>query len=418
MTEHWIWFASRRGFGPVRQRELLERFGSAEAVWHAGKEIYDREGLTSAAQEVLLDKDLGEAKRILRLCGQKQITVLPIHEERYPSFLRAIADAPTVLYLRGRLPETDGTPCVGIVGARSADRRGLTTARQLGWQIAGCGGIVVTGLARGIDTMAARGALDNGGTVIGVLGCGVDVVYPRENAVLFAEVLLKGCLLSEYPPGSAPDARHFPVRNRIISALSDGVVVVQASERSGALITARWAADQGRDVFAVPGPAGEELSRGCNRLLREGAILAESGWDVMCEYEYRYPGKVREYHGRPEPETRRQAPSAALLAPERAEAPAAQTPASSAAQTPASSAAQTPAAAPEKPTIRLSSLTPPQRAVAEALRKGPLQLDDLLDRLDLPTAQVLSQLTMLQIRGVIAQKPGRTYELTSKIDTK
>lgn len=401
MLEQWIWFATRRGFGPVRQREMLERFGSAEALWEATESAMKREGIAPAARELLLDKDLTEAKRILAACGRAGISVLTLNDPAYPTFLRAIADAPSVLYYRGTLLPVDRLPCVAVVGARGADRRGLEMARRLGWQIAGCGGTVVTGMAKGIDAEAAWGALDRGGAVIGVLGCGADVVYPRENAALYAAVAERGCLLTEYPPGTAPTGNHFPARNRIISALSDGVAVVQASERSGALITARWAGEQGRDVFAVPGPAGDDLSRGTNRLLREGAILIESGWDVMCEYEYRYPGLVREYHGRPEPAAPRPAP---------AKAPA-----------PPPAPAKAPRSAPEKapaPGARSSpkkagaGLTGPQKAVVDALKKGPLQLDALLEAVDLPASVVLPQLTMLQIKGIIVQRPGKIYEST------
>ena len=393
MTEHWIWFATRRGFGPVRQREILERFGSAEAVWEA------TESLLKRACQILLDKDLTEARSILAACQRAEVSVLTLRDPAYPTFLRAIADPPAVLYVRGTLPDTDRIPCVGIVGSRSADRRGLEMAHLLGWQIVGCGGAVVTGMAKGIDAMAARGALGNGGAVIGVLGCGPDLVYPRENADLYAQVLVRGCLITEYPPGTPPAATHFPARNRIISALSDGVVVVQAAERSGALITARWAAEQGRDVFAVPGPAGEELSRGCNRLLREGAILTESGWDVMCEYEYRYPGKVTEYHGRPEPRRSDVPPPDPSRPPD---------------VSPARKRQQAVPAAAQKPQPDPARLSEPQQTLIRTLKNGPLQLDVLLDRVELPSSVVLSQLTMLQIKGVVAQRPGKIYELTIK----
>ena len=299
MNEHWIWLCSRRGLGPVRQRKLLEQFGAAEAVYAAAPDELRREGLNSALVEALRDHNLGPAREILRVCAEKGIRVLTRADPDYPASLAAVPDAPLVLYLRGKLPDLEQHACIALVGSRSADKRGLHIAYRLGWQIAGCGGVTVTGLARGIDTAAAWGALNQGGPVIGVLGCGADVVYPRENRDLYARVAEQGCLLTEYPPGTAPNGNNFPVRNRIISALSDGVTVVQAAEQSGALITARWAADQGRDVFAVPGPPESDLSQGCNQLLREGAILVQCGWDILCEYEYRYPGTVWEYHGRP-----------------------------------------------------------------------------------------------------------------------
>lgn len=395
MTACWIWLAARPGLGPVKLRELLERFGSPRELFAADEAALERMGLNERTRRALADKDLRRAHAILQDCNIRQITVLTLGDEAYPSALRQTADAPLVLYCRGRLPAGPG-PRIGVVGARQADERGLTAARRISREIAGCGGVVVTGMAKGVDAEAARGALEAGGAVVGVLGGGVDVVYPAENAALFARVEEQGCLLSEYPPGTTPNARHFPARNRIISALSDGVVVVQAAEHSGALITARWAADQGRDVFSVPGPAGDALCRGSNQLLRDGAILAECGWDVMREYLYRYPGAVREYHCEQVP---------VLPAPP-AEQPAGRQ---------AAPKVKAPAA-PDKPAERPApkplpaELTPLQRRVLDALEAGPLQLDALIGRLDLPAAQVLPQLTLLQIKGLITQKPGKIYE--------
>ena len=399
MIAHWIWLAGRPGLGPVNQRIVLELFGSAEAVYAAGRDALLRAGLSAAAADSLSDKELGPAESVACRCAETGIRVLTLADEDYPAPLRAVSDAPTVLYLKGRLPAMGSAPVIGLVGSRDADSRGLSMARQLGWQIAGCGGIVVTGMARGIDAWSAHGALDCGGAVIGVLGCGVDVVYPKQEAALFARVAEQGCLISEYLPGTAPNARHFPARNRIISALSDGVPVIQAREKSGALITARWAADQGRDVFAVPGPAGEALSRGCNGLLRDGAILAENGWDIMSEYEYRYPGAVREFHGRPNPPAPEKEPARTGDVRSRNAAPP---------EKRASAEASVP---PRREPPDLSALTPIQRSVAEALQSGPMQLDALLDRLDLPAAAVLPQLTLLQIKHVIFCHPGKIYSL-------
>ena len=351
-----------------------------------------------AARETLLDKALGPAEAVVQRCRELGITVLTLWQEAYPEALRQVSDAPLALYCRGQLPPVGGQPWIGVVGARKADRRGLATARLLGREISACGGVVVTGMAKGVDAEAAWGALDQGCPVVGVLGSGVDVVYPRENAELFARVAERGCLLSEYPPGVGPNARHFPARNRIISALSDGVVVVQAAETSGALITARWAADQGRDVFAVPGPAGEPLSRGCNQLLRDGAILAESGWDVMREYEFRYPQSVARAICPPPAETgnRQQATGNRQSLPLEGKVAAPQ--------------ALTDEVASRQPD--LSGLSPIQKQIAEALLEGPLQLDTLIDKTGLPPAQVLPQLTVLQIKKLISQTPGKIYELS------
>ena len=394
MKEHWIWLATRSGIGPIRQRKLLEQFGSAEKLWSASPAELVREGLSPSVREALKDRSLGPAGRILEECKQAGIRVLTAGEPGFPAVLNHQTDAPVVLYARGTLPDPELSAWIAVVGSRDADRRGLAAARQLGWQIAGCGGVVVTGMARGIDAASAWGALEYGSPVIGVLGSGVDIVYPAENAALFDRVAKTGCLLSEYPPGTRPAARHFPARNRIISALSDGVTVVRASARSGALITARWAADQGRDVFAVPGPPDDPLSAGCNQLLRNGAFLVECGWDILSEYEYRYPGAVWEYHGRPPAEqARRSAPDS----PRTVRAGAGSGPVRKA-------AASAPAPVPD-------GLTPLQQRIVGTLAEGPLQLDTLIARLDCSAAEILPQLTLLQIRKCVVCLPGKRYAL-------
>ena len=397
MTEtlYWIWLTQCPGLGATRLRQLLELAGSPEALWAAGEEELTRMGVPQALRGPLLDKRLDRARTILQACDRLGITVLTPDSPAYPDSMRRTADAPAVLYCRGRLPEWGGRPWIGLVGSRQADARGLTLARRFGAEIAACGGVVVTGMAKGVDAAAAAGALDQNCPVVGVLGGGVDVVYPRENAALFERVAGQGCLLSEYPPGTSPNARHFPARNRIISALSDGVVVVQAAEGSGALITARWAAEQGREVFSVPGPAGEALSRGCNLLLRDGAILAESGLDVMREYLYRYPGAVRMQNAKckMQNETDTENRSGAHRC----------------------ATGQRP---PESPvgahSVRppLDGLTPEQRAIVDALAEGPLQLDALIAKTGLPAARVLPQLTVLQIKKILNQLPGKQYELS------
>ena len=397
MIEHWLWLADRPRLGAIRAGELLARFGSAEAIYQTSDEALARAGVKPSVRAALADRSLAAAQKRFADCRAAGVRVLIPGDGEYPDRLRQQADAPVVLYAVGRMPDLENTPCIGLVGARDADGRGLELARRLGWQIAGCGGTVVTGMARGIDAMSALGALDRGGPVIGVLGCGVDVVYPKENAAVLARVAESGCLVSEYPPGAAPLARRFPARNRIISALSDGVVVVQAAENSGAMITARWAAEQGRDVFAVPGPAGDPRSRGCSELLRNGALLAECGWDVLREYEYRYPAAVREYHGRP--------PAAELPAPAERDRPV----------RPASvPEKQTPAERNPVPGVQsrdFSGLTEPQRRIVQTLLCGPMQLDALIDRAGLPAGQVLSQLTLLELRGVVRRDPGKFYAL-------
>ncbi len=401
---YWIWLSQRPRLGSRGLCQLLRDFGSPAELYAADAEALERAGIVPTVRKSLLDKALGPARAVLERCEETGVRVLTGADPAYPARLRLQGDAPGVLYYKGNLPGED-RPLIGLVGAREANADGLTLARRLGFEIAACGGLVVTGMAKGVDAQSAEGALEAGGSVIGVLGCGPDLVYPRENAALFAQTAERGCLISEYPPGVGPNARHFPVRNRLISALSDGVVVVRAAERSGSLITARWAAEQGRDVFAVPGDPSDPLSRGCNALLRDGAWAAASGWDVLERYQFRYPGTVRMQNAKCKMQN--EATEDPAAAEEAKTSPACR--GGGPASRPAEGCRQS-----EAPAVRLdlSSLNSVQRQIVEALRGGPLQLDALIDRLGLPAGQVLPQLTLLQIKKIITQKPGKQYELS------
>ncbi len=214
--------------------------------------------------------------------GKKRCGAICIDDPIYPPLLREIPLPPPLLFYSGD-PSVLKGPAVCVVGSRNACRRGLLMARRIGGELAAAGYLVVSGMARGIDGMAHEGAIDGGGKTAAVLGCGVDVPYPPENASLAIDISGKGCIVSEFPPGTPPVRHNFPQRNRILSGLSLGVVVVEADIDSGAMGTARWAAEQGRDVFAVPGPVEHAGSRGPHRLIREGACLVENTGDILAE---------------------------------------------------------------------------------------------------------------------------------------
>ena len=296
MQLHWIWLATRAGLGDRGRMLLLQRFADAEDVYFAETGEYARvEGLSPEAISSLQEKSLAEAEQILADCQRENIRILTWQDALYPTRLKNIADPPVVLYYKGTLPQVDALPCIAVGGTRGASAYGMSTAKRMGYQIAACGGITVSGVAFGIDAMAMRGALSAGAPVSGVVGCGADVVYPASNRALYADTQRQGCLLTEFPPGTPPIGWNFPRRNRIISGLSCGVLVVEAPEKSGALITARQAADQGRDVFVVPGNIDVPSCKGSNALLRDGAIAVSSGWDVISEYQDRFPGMISEY---------------------------------------------------------------------------------------------------------------------------
>ena len=228
-----------------------------------------------------LRPDWSRVAQIKERAVAAHIKIIPVTHDDYPLTLRSIPDPPPVLFLKGE-PDCLSEPQIAIVGARRATPQGERIAHQFALELAGAGLGITSGLAFGIDASAHLGALQAGGQTVAVLGCGLDVIYPAEHCELAEQICVIGALVSEYPPGTAPRRHHFPARNRIISGLSLGTIVVEAGERSGSLITARTALEQGRDVFAVPGPLGSALSRGVHQLIKDGAPLVDCSGDVLA----------------------------------------------------------------------------------------------------------------------------------------
>ena len=390
MLLYWIWF-SELNIPMTEKHRLLARFGDPETLYHSGENQ---------------DKDLQGAEEILRKCNARNIRLLPIDDAAYPARLRNTPDAPVLLYYKGILPDWDSVPFIGVVGTRKASAYGLQVAHQMGAQIAQSGGFVVSGGASGIDTAAMQGALDAGCPVIGVLGCGVDVVYPRHNRKLFETVVKNGCLLSEYPPEAEGLPWHFPARNRIISGMSNGTLIVEAPKVSGALITARWALEQGRDVFVVPGNINTITCEGSNALLQEGATPVFCGWDVVSNYEILYPGKLQKH---------RKAP---LYTGEETAAKVAQT-----TQMPSekSSGEETRRKKfidnEENSTYSVvlenkkPALSNEEQAILAQLTREPKETAELIAKMNMPSGKVLSLLTMLSIKGLAVKHPGGRFSL-------
>ncbi|MEX0611119.1 MAG: DNA-processing protein DprA [Pirellulales bacterium] len=272
------------GVGPLLRKALLERFATAGAVLAASKDELQRvDGIgPKIATRIVAANDEIDAEAELRLAAEHGIDVLTEADASYPRPLRQIHDPPGVLFRRGQ-PQAQDELAVAIVGTRHATRYGLAQAERLAGSLARTGFTVVSGLARGIDAAAHRGALEAGGRTIAVLASGLLEIYPPEHEKLVDEVAASGYLLSESPPRMIPLSGAFPQRNRIISGLCVGTIVVEAPDRSGALITARHSYEQGREVFAVPGPVDSRMSRGCHALIRDGAKLVESIDDVLDE---------------------------------------------------------------------------------------------------------------------------------------
>ena len=417
MLVHWIWLATRAHINERTKVELVRVFQDPEAVYFADSGAYAQiEGLSEEGRAALSDKNLSEAENILRQCRKENLGILTYQDAGYPSRLKNIPDPPLVFYYKGRLPDFDGSPLIGVVGTRKASAYGMNAAKKMGYQIARCGGIVVSGMAYGIDGMATRGALTAGMSAVGILGCGADVVYPPSNRGLFADMEQYGCLLSEFVPGTPPMGYNFPKRNRIISGLSCGVLVVEAPEKSGALITAQAALDQGRDVFVVPGNIDVDTFVGSNRLLRDGAMAISSGWDILSEYEAQFPDKIRKYNG-----------------------PMLQKADDSNVEIPAQTEKIQPKVAQKAQLLgkkkqskqkedkkvidngepspysdledKLPPLLPDEQKIVSALTREPRPVDDVIAETGLPTARMLATLTLLQVKGIVKQHPGKRISL-------
>lgn len=396
-TKYWIWLNECRGVAQRVKLMLLEHFGTPENIFYAEEEEYLLvPGMTPKLAEPLKDKSTEEADRILGDCERLGLRVLTMQDADYPVRLRNIYEPPCLLYVKGRLPAIDEEVAVAMVGTRGATPYGRQTAEKLAFALAKQGALIVSGAAYGADTAAHRGALRAGAKTVAVLGCGADVVYPAGNEWLYRDIEASGALVTEYPPGTPAVGAHFPVRNRIISGLCLATVVVEAPERSGALITARTALEQGRDVFAVPGPIDADESRGCNRLIANGeaALVADSS-DILREYEARYPHKLR--CGRVELPRQlgyragREKAAAKEAEPVKEKLPALD--------------------------VRegVTSLTDDQVRILKTLKDGEMQVDDLIEAVDLPTRRVLSALTVLEIEGHVAQSGGKRFSLNAEL---
>lgn len=413
MLVHWIWLATRPDITDTLKVEILRHFQDPEAAFFADEDSYSGiEGLAAEGIASLKDKNLRPAEEILRECERADLHILTWQDAAYPARLRSIADPPLVFYYKGRLPDFDGYPLIGVVGTRKASAYGLTAAKRMGYQIAKCGGIVVSGMAYGIDGMAMRGALTAGMQVVGILGCGADMVYPLSNKVLFGDMERYGCIMSEFPPGTPPYKWNFPKRNRIISGMSCGVLVVEAPEKSGALITASLALDQGRDVFVVPGNIDVPTFVGSNRLLRQGAILAGTGWDILSEYEGLYPDKVRRddtpAHLKSYPDELEDTAKREIIQPKVAQKPAILENKRPLKQKVDKKVIDKRGSSPYSDlNDNLPKLTEAERKILSALESGERLADDVIADTGLPAGQVLATLTLLEVKGLVRRLPGR-----------
>ncbi len=422
-TAAWVALSLALGPRSARLKPLLQHFGTPERVLAAT----ERELLSvlpeigkGAIAALQYQKQEREVARILEYCYRRGVQILTPDMEAYPASLFAIPEPPAVLYCLGKLPKSGTRPFVGVVGARRADAYGERMAYKLSFELAAAGAVVVSGLAEGIDGIAAAAAIDAGTPTVAVLGCGIDRIYPKHHTRLFSEVAEFGAIVTEYAPGTPPNAWNFPARNRIISALSEAVLVVEAGEKSGSLITARYALLQGKSLFAVPGDADSPRSLGCNMLLRAGAMIALSAEDILSHFRFLYrdaldmhvpadalqfagvtPEKLRAHGLRATRGEKSEASESKKRARDK-RGEKKEEPMSVAGDTARQEAATDSSEA-------LSSLSPKDRDLYEKLPEAPFTVDHLVS-LGVTAREAVAAMTLFEILALVASRPGGTYQ--------
>ena len=405
---YWVWLSSVSFANPRAKYALIERYGDAESAFLAPPGEYrSLPGVSANEAEIFERRDLREADRILEACRREHIQILTLADAAYPQRLQNIFAPPVVLYIKGRLPDVDSIPSVAVIGTRRATPYGVKMGRDIAYEIANCGGIVVSGLTEGIDRAAARGCLLAGGCCIGVLG-----TAHGEGGELREDVIATGALVSEYPPGTKMEKRFFRDRNRISAGLSHAVCVVEAPERSGSLLFAQEALEQGKEIFAVPGNADAENSAGIMILLKQGARPAACGWDVLEDFEALYPDRISR------PGTDRHAPPLT-----KNEAVSAARPVKPAVQKTKSEEKRETSSKKEIDKQKsagyidlheqLKGLSEDQLQIVTAIGRGETHIDDIIEATGMSAAKVLSQLTILEIKGYIRRVAGRRVSLNT-----
>ena len=390
-VDYWIWFTQKNGLRPARCLELLERYGSPEPLFHMSKQELKKEKLSIRERLIFQDKDLTYVESVKERCREVGIHILTYDNPAYPEKLREISDPPLVLYVRCKERiNLNEKICISMVGNRSMTKYGELAANEIANGLAKAGVVVVSGMATGIDSASHVGALRGGGLTVAVLGCGVDVVYPRHNDRLMQDIISRGMVISEYPPGTPPIGKHFPVRNRIISGLSEGVVVVEAPARSGSLITADLALKQNRDVFAVPGDINRTHSVGCNKLISKGAILVNAAEDILREYELRFRNILKEYQKQ---ENKKES---MVYTAEKEDTFVVSAPETVFAETP-----------------DFSNLPDARKRIADNLSLHPTSLEKLIETTKLSADELSMELTMMELEGIIRQLPGKNFVLNA-----
>ena len=392
---YWIWL-SLLNLSPRAITAVLQHCGDAERAYAEESDAFHGlRGITAREAEALENRDLTAAEFSQRRCLEQKLRILPLTDPAYPERLKQIAEPPAALYIQGEFPELDKAPVLAVIGTRRASAYGIRMSRELAFQIASGGATVLSLLTPGADEAAAAGMIQAGTPCIGVLGTAHEACrWP-----LMRQVVGNGAVVSEYPPGKEQFRHFFRERNRLAAGLSDGVVVVEAPEKSGTRLFVTEAAEQGKDVFAVPGNADSETAAGTLNLLKEGAKLVTCGTDVLEEYLLRFPEHTNYMNRENSSDHKKTVPVSGEP---------------DGTYNSGNVSAVSAASAPEDLRNQLQNLSADQLALIAAISPPATHVDDIVERSGLPVAKVLAQLTVLEIKGFVKRKPGRNFSLNLK----
>jgi DNA processing protein len=395
MVEYWIWLQSAVGYGSSKPALILKSLGSIEKIFEATYEDFQNiPKLTKREIEGLCNKSLETSTKIIESCLANGYQIITFEDEAFPAQLKNIYAPPCVLYVWGELQRFHDSLLIAIVGTRQITEYGFEVATKLAMGLARSGAVVVSGLALGVDGAAHKGALKANGKTIAVIGCGLDYLYPTTHNELKRLISKNGAVVSEYPPNTRPDKFTFPMRNRIIAGISHGTVVVEAGKRSGALITASYAAESDRDVFSVPGSIFSAMSEGTNKLIKDGAKPVCSSLDILEEYIYMFPNTINFDYDNNEK---------VKIETDKSEFKKIQTKKSN------GLAKQQEM---ELPAIKCKipvGLSDTQMQVFELLCNNPIHVDELSIKANLELRVVLTAMTALEIQGLVRSYPGRRF---------
>ncbi len=404
----WLWLSLHFGAGTDIYSKLITYFEDEQNIYDCDdSDVCHINWLHDSQKNKLLDKNLDHAEEIIEWCEENDVQIIAYSDDNYPQSLRELTNFPAVLYCKGELPDFDNELSISVVGTRTMTKYGQNIAFDLGYTLSRGGAITVSGMARGVDSMVAMGTLNALGITVAVLGCGIDIVYPRENTNLMRKITENGAVITEYPPNTPPNSWNFPVRNRIISGISNGTVVVEGSENSGAMITARRATEQRKPLFAVPGPARTFSSAGTNRLIREGAKITEKALDVFEEFLEDYSDKIDLTKAKQRPKFSKTAFTLASPKADTSNFYKKWNENKKASRKRMRKFEEVMADNGEEESIDTSSLSPEELKVFNVMEKGKsYSVDELVMLTDLSAGDVMSATGILQINGHITELPG------------